>query len=94
MHESITKQDRNNINDPQKNHGLGTVSKNKFCMGTAYGAGTKVYSNDSGPEVKKLFSCSTELSMKFQLLIKTKIPVNKEFCFKSLKCCIYHANKC
>ena len=28
MHESITKQDRNNINDPQKKHPLGTVSKN------------------------------------------------------------------
>ena len=27
MHESITKQDRNNINDPQKKHCLGTVSK-------------------------------------------------------------------
>ena len=29
---------------------------------------------------------------KFQLLIKTKILTNKEVsCFKSLKCCIYHA---
>ena len=27
VHESITKHDRNNINDPQKKHGLGTVSK-------------------------------------------------------------------
>ena len=27
----------------------------------------------SGPEVIKLFSCSTQLSMKFQLLIKSKI---------------------
>ena len=47
-----------------------------------------------GPEVIKLFSCSTQLSTNFQLLIKTKIPTNKEVsCFKSLKC-IYHANKC
>ena len=46
-----------------------------------------------GPEVRKHFSCSTEL--KFQLLIKTKIPTNKEVsCFKSLRCCIYHDNKC
>ena len=46
-------------------------------------------------EVIKLFSCSTRLSMKFRLLIKTKIPANKEVsCFKSLRCCIYHANKC
>ena len=30
---------------------------------------------------------------KFQLLIKTKIPKNKEVsCFKSLRNCIYHAN--
>ena len=27
--------------------------------------------------------------------INTKIPTNKEVsCFKSLRCCIYHANKC
>ena len=46
----------------------------------------------SGPEVIQLFSCSTQLSMKFQLLIKTKIPANKKGnC--SLRCCIYHANK-
>ena len=53
---------------------------------------------EPGPEVRKLFSCSTQLSMKFQLLIKTKIPTNKEVsCFKYLKylrCCVYHANKC
>ena len=49
----------------------------------------------SGPEVIRLFSCSTQLSMKFQLLIKTKILTNKEVsCFKSLRCCINHANKC
>ena len=53
----------------------------------------------TGPEVIKLFSCSTQLSTqlstKFQLLIKTKIPTNKNFyCFKSLRCCIYNANKC
>ena len=39
----------------------------------------------SGPEVIKLFSRSTQLSTKFQLLIKTKIPTNKYVsCFKSL----------
>ena len=49
----------------------------------------------AGLEVIKLFSCSTQLSMKFQLLIKTKILTNKEVsCFKSLRCCIYHANNC
>ena len=29
----ITKQDRNNINDPQKKHRLGTVSKNVYLEG-------------------------------------------------------------
>ena len=48
----------------------------------------------SGPKVIKLFSCSTQLSTKFQLLIKTKIPTNGEVsCFKSLICCNYYANK-
>ena len=45
------------------------------------------------PEVI-IFSCSTQLSMKFQPLIKTKILTNEEAsCKKSLRCCIYHANK-
>ena len=48
-----------------------------------------------GPEVIKLFSCSSKLSTKFQLLIITKILTNKEvFCFQSLRYCIYHDNKC
>ena len=39
----------------------------------------------SGLNVLKLFSCSTQLSMKFQLLIKTKIPTSKEVsCFNCL----------
>ena len=33
VHESITKQDRNNINDPQKKHRLGTVSQNILLEG-------------------------------------------------------------
>ena len=44
----------------------------------------------SGLKVIKLFSCSNQLSMKFQLLIKTKIATNKQVsCFKSLRCCIF-----
>ena len=31
-----------------------------------------------GPEIIKLFSCSTQLSTQFQQLIKTKIPKNKK----------------
>ena len=43
----------------------------------------------TGPEVIKLFSCSTQLSTKFQLPIKTKLLTNEEVpCFKSLRCCI------
>ena len=54
--------------------------------------GMAVLNHSTGPDVIKLFQA---LSMKFQLLIKTKIPTNKEVsCFKSLSCCIYHANKC
>ena len=33
VHESITKQDRNYINDPQKKHRLGAVSKNILLEG-------------------------------------------------------------
>ena len=39
----------------------------------------------SSPKVIKLLSCSTQLSMKFQLLIKTEIPTNEEvYCFSSI----------
>ena len=39
------------------------------------------------------FICSTQLSMNFQLLIKTKMLKKMEdiFCFHTLRCCIYHA---
>ena len=48
----------------------------------------------SGLKVIKLFSCSTQLSAKFQLLIKNTMQTNKEVaCFKSLRCSIYHADK-
>ena len=36
------------------------------------------------PEVLKLSSCSTQLSMKFQLLMKTKILKNKDIFFSKL----------
>ena len=54
----------------------------------------KVPSEIAGPEVIKLFSCSTQLSMEFQMLIKSKLLKNKDFsCFQMLRCCIYHAHK-
>ena len=49
----------------------------------------------SGPEVITLFSCSTQLSMKFQLLIKIKISKNEDVSWITcLRYCVYHANKC
>ena len=48
-----------------------------------------------GSEVIKLYSCSTQMGTKFQLIIKTKIRKSKNVsCFKSLRCGNYHANKC
>ena len=37
------------------------------------------YNFDTRPAVKKLFSCSTQQSMKFQQLIKTKVQKNLDF---------------
>ena len=48
-----------------------------------------------GPEVIKHFSCSTQLSMKFKLLITIKMLKNKYFSyFQTLWYSIYRANKC
>ena len=42
----------------------------------------KTWVCESGPHVIKLYSCSTQLKMKFQLLIKTKMLKNKDIsCF-------------
>ena len=54
-----------------------------------------IFQSQTRPEIIKHSSCSTQLSTKFQLLIKTKIPTNEEVsCFKSLRCFIYPAHKC
>ena len=52
-----------------------------------------------GPEVIKLFSCSTQLSILFKMLISIKISrfflksqINRECYFPAHKC--YNANKC
>ena len=48
-----------------------------------------------GPQVIKLFSCSSQLRMKFQLLIKNKSLKNTDFsCAQTLGCRILHADKC
>ena len=44
------------------------------------------------PEVIKLFHA--QLSMKFQLLVKTLNAENRLLCFQTLDWCIYLANKC
>ena len=47
------------------------------------------------PMVIKLFSCSTQLSMKFILLINMIIArINSVLGLESLKLVIYPANKC
>ena len=48
-----------------------------------------------GAEVIKLFSCSTQLSMKFKLLINIEIvKIDGIFRLNSLEPAIYPANKC
>ena len=48
-----------------------------------------------GPEVIKHFSCSTQLSKKFKLLIHHEIThIKLNFRFKSPNLVIYPANKC
>ena len=48
-----------------------------------------------GPEVIKLFLCSAQLSLKFQLLINAKIvEISGKFKFKPQKLLIYPAHKC
>ena len=48
-----------------------------------------------GAEVIKLFSCSTQLSMKFKMLINIEIAkIDGIFRFNSLEPAIYPVNKC
>ena len=67
-----------------------------FCniLGTGEQANLFVRKKGTGPEVIKLFSCSTQLSINFQLLKKKKKTKEEVSCFKSLRCCIYDAYKC
>ena len=69
-----------------------TGQSNPKCL---FRAAAELFIIWARPEVIKNFPCSTQLCTKFQLLIKTKLPTIEEvYCFKSLRCCIYHANKC
>ena len=49
----------------------------------------------TGAEVIKLFSCSTQLSIKFKMLINIEIAkIYGIFRFNSLKLAVFPANKC
>ena len=50
------------------------VKHYKGCSRCPYSAEVVFDKSGPGPEVKKLFSCSTQLSMKFFLLINVKMP--------------------
>ena len=53
------------------------------------------FDNSSRPGREFIKNVHAQLLSKFQLLIKTKMVKNKDFsCFQTLRCCIYHANKC
>ena len=72
--------------------------QNEICLD---GKANSVYNDQtaleeqSGAEVIKLFSCSTQLSMKLKMLINIEIAKNFGiFRFNSLKPAIYPANKC
>ena len=55
----------------------------------------QVYNLGPGAEFIKLFSCSTQLSTKFKMLINIEIAkIYVIFRFNSLKPAIYPADKC
>ena len=49
----------------------------------------KQFGSRSGSEVLQLLSCLIQLSMKFQLFIKTKIPINEKFLALSLSYVVF-----
>ena len=51
--------------------GISNIQNLQHCCDTG---ASVVIEAKSGPEVIKLFSCSTQLSMKFFLLINVKMP--------------------
>ena len=79
--------------------GTGHIQRmNKMCLNKMFDLSVKrqvMLTSKSGTELIKLFSCSTQLSMEFQMIIKSKMLKNKDFsCFQMPRCCIYHAHKC
>ena len=70
MHESITKQDKNNINDPQKKHRHGTVSKNILLEGLnlfqKYG---KMFNGSNSNSYSGLFTSITPIFLSMSVNI-------------------------
>ena len=63
------------------------LSTHNICFGREIRKLFFLFNIKSRPQGYKTFSCSTQLSTKFQLLIKTKISTNEDLvsCFKSLR---------
>ena len=48
-----------------------------------------------GPKLRKLFSCSAQLRLKFKLLVNVEIvKISGKFRFKTRKLVLYPAHKC
>ena len=55
----------------------------------------QVTKQTSSPDIIKLFSCSIQLNLKFQLRVKTQMLKKKDISYFQIpRCCTYHANKC
>ena len=72
--QGTTTKDRNDIN--QHGEGNKIIDNNTVCC--LFTLLFAWYSSATGLEVIKLFSCSTQLSTNFQLLIKTKTTTNED----------------
>ena len=67
--------DTNFIRQDQKQRRNGETSCDETALGeTGNNVGMVRFHERPGPEVIKLFSCSTQLSMEFFLLINVKMP--------------------
>ena len=73
--------------------GIGGVDggKGEFVLGGPIGVGEGPSENKTRPRGYKMFF--KQMTMKFQLIIKGKTVKNETY-FKTLRCCIYPANKC
>ena len=57
--------------------------------------GSEMYKRDLASRLLNFFHAQLNWTRNFKMLIKNKIPKSEEVsCFKSVRCGIYHANKC